>query len=452
MFIDDVARVLPRTAPVKPGTAIVVALVGGWLIAMQIVAGFVGFQGPVHSLISDYVATPNSGPVIWVGLGIAMVGLSPRQRVAALGLAAAIDVAFVGGRLLTGGALASGNGPLIVLTGLAVLVWWRWQGVQKTMAMRAIAYGFLLIVAVKIGAAWLTVINNVRPTVLDQYVMLADHALGQPSWLFGRLIDAGGPVVAGVLHGVYGQLALAAMIVSIYQLRNARFGDWPQHFLVRSFLILGLIGPVIYVLFPVIGPAYVFGAEGEGLQIGNYWPHILPPIDMPAGMIPFDDSRARNCMPSMHTAWALAIFLHTRTGPRWLRWAGTFWLVGTVSATLGFGYHYGVDLIAGAVLCLTVESALREPVTGRSRARVWLVTAGTVYFAALLLCFRYLAVEMARYPVVFGPLLIASFAAFCVAFYGAFYARAGSPLAVWWERGRLQRGAVTQANSTRTGA
>ena len=72
----------------------------------------------------------------------------------------------------------------------------------------------------------------------------------------------------------------------------------------------------------------------------------------------------------MHTAWALAVFIHSRGGPYWLRLAGAFWLAGTVVATLGFGYHYGVDLLAGAVLCLTVRSALREPVSSAS-GRDW---------------------------------------------------------------------------------
>ena len=106
-----------------------------------------------------------------------------------------------------------------------------------------------------------------------------------------------------------------------------------------------------------------------------------------------------------------------------LRWAGTFWLVGTLSATLGFGYHYGVDLVAGAVLCLTIEAALRDPVPGMTRLRVWLVGAGALYFAVLLVCFRYLAVEIARHPVVFGSSMIVLLGAFCVAFYSCFFAR-----------------------------
>jgi hypothetical protein len=191
--------------------------------------------------------------------------------------------------------------------------------------------------------------------------------------------------------------------------------------LVRTFLALGLIGPVIYFVFPVVGPLYAFGVDGEGFQVGNFWPHALPPIDLSPAAISFDTSTPRNCVPSMHTAWALAVFIHSRGGPRWLRWCGSLWLVGTLTATLGFGYHYGVDLVAGALLCLTVESALREPERGWHWSRIRLVAGGTTLLAALLLCFRYLAEHMAQLPLLFGPLVMGSLAIYVVAFYSTFF-------------------------------
>jgi membrane-associated phospholipid phosphatase len=111
-------------------------------------------------------------------------------------------------------------------------------------------------------------------------------------------------------------------------------------------------------------------------------------------------------MPSLHTAWATAIFVHSRRGPRALRWAGAFWLVATLLATLGFGYHYGVDLIAGAVFSLTIEAALRTLDRGLDPRGVALVAYGTAVFTALLLAYRYLPTQMAHHPWLSGPLLI----------------------------------------------
>lgn len=398
------------------------------LIGLQVTASVAGFQGPLHSLMSDYVATPKSATVSWVALGVALVGLSNRRRILALSVAAALDIAFAAERVLRGGVLTLGNGPMIVLTGLALVAWRFWTGAERATALRAIAFGYLLILATKAGDTWLRITAAERPMVLDQYALLADHALGQPSWVMGRLVEAGGPVPSALLHWIYIELPFAAMVVAIYQLRNVRTGGWPNHFLIRTFLVLGLIGPVIYVVFPVVGPDYAFGSAGHGFAVGDYWPDALPPVDLTPAAIAFDDVTPRNCMPSMHTAWALAVFVHSRGGPYWLRLAGAFWLTGTVVATLGFGYHYGVDLLAGAVLCLTVESALREPVSQRFWSPRALVVFGSAFLVALLLCCRYLAEAMAHYPLFFGPLIVGAMVVFSTAFYATFFGRAiGEP-------------------------
>ncbi|WP_408633236.1 phosphatase PAP2 family protein [Mycobacterium hippophais] len=430
MFIGDARRLRLPVQSARTWVTIAVSAVVLFLIGLQVVAIALGFQGPLHSLISDYVATPKSATVGWVAVGVAIVGLSNRNRVIVLSLAAAIDVVFALERVLRGGVLTVGNGPMIVLTGLAVVALRKFSGVERTNALRGVAFGALLVLATKAGDAWLSITAALRPAVLDEYALMADHALGQPSWLMGQIVDAGGPPLTAVLHWVYIELPVAAMIVALYQLRNVRTGVWPRHFLIRTFLVLGLVGPAIYVLFPIVGPGFAFGSAGDGFQLGNYWPNALPPVLTPEAFA-FDGSTPRNCMPSMHTAWALAVFIHSRGGPGWLRWGGTFWLVCTVAATLGFGYHYGVDLVAGAVLCMTIESALREPASGRGRSSVQLVASGTAFLVVLLVCCRYFAEEMASYPLVFGPLTVGALVAFSAAFYATFFARrAGADAAV----------------------
>ncbi len=398
------------------------------LIWLQAIASTAGFRGPLVSLISDYVAAPKSTTVLWVGLGVAMVGLSNRGRLLAVSAAAALDVVFAVGRLLRGGGFSFGNGPLIVLTGLAlVMAWQRWARAERSTALRGVAFGLLLIIATKVGDSWLSITAIVRPIVLDEYALFADHALAQPSWLVGRLVEAAGPIPSAVLHWVYIELPFAAMVVAIYQLRNVSSAGWPRHFLVPTFLLLSLIGPVIYIFFPVVGPDFAFGSAGRGFQVGDFWPHTLPIGRSPEPFV-FDGFTPRNCMPSMHTAWALAVFLHSRGGPRWLRWGGTLWLLCTITATLGFGYHYGVDLVAGGVLCMTVDSALRELARGRMWS--WLTASGAAYLGALLVCCRYFAEPMARYPLLFGPLIIGTLVCFSTAFYATYFAPPSTPTEV----------------------
>lgn len=151
--------------------------------------------------------------------------------------------------------------------------------------------------------------------VLDQYVATADHALGNPSWVVGRIVEATGSIGAHVLDWVYIQLAVAAVVVALYQLRRVSVERrFPRHHLVRTFLVIGLLGPGIYMIYPVVGPIFAYGADGAQWAVADLWPNTPPPIGIPQPM-PFDEFTPRNCMPSLHTAWATAIFIHSRKGP-----------------------------------------------------------------------------------------------------------------------------------------
>ncbi|NUS44022.1 MAG: inositol phosphorylceramide synthase [Mycobacteriaceae bacterium] len=401
----------------------------------QLWASAHGVIGPVHSLLDDFLANPQSAFVSWAGLGLAVMGVSAPLRPRVLAAAAVLDLLVLGLQAACGWHVSIGTGPTLVLTALAA---WasRWDPAPRRAALHAIGFGALLIMASKVADTWLTVSIAAGPRVLDQYVQLADHALGQPAWLIGRLLDQAGSLPSDVLHAIYIQLPVMAVVVAAWQLRNVTTSSWPRHTLLRTFLALGVIGPLGYVLFPVVGPVFAYGPLGGGLQVGD-WPHVLPTAAHPPAPMLFDSATARNCMPSMHTAWATALFIHSRTGPRWLRWAGALWLAGTLLATLGFGYHYGCDLVAGAVLCLTVESALRDPDRGWDRARTQLVAFGAAVLAGLLLAYRFLPSTMARYPVPAGFLVLGALATVCFMFYATWFAAAGGRLAQWGGRYRV---------------
>ncbi|MEU3876636.1 phosphatase PAP2 family protein, partial [Streptomyces sp. NPDC029704] len=179
----------------------------------------------------------------------------------------------------------------------------------------------------------------------------------------------------------------------------------PSHHLVRTFLVIGLLGPAIYMIYPVVGPIFAYGAGSGHRTVANLWPDAQVVINAPHAM-PFEGTVSRNCMPSLHTAWVTAIFIHSRKGPRLLRFFGTFWLVATFIAMLGFGYHYGADILAGVVFALTIEAALRSQARGWDRRGMRLAAYGATVFTALLVSYRCLPVEMARYPWAFGPLLL----------------------------------------------
>ncbi|MGW1498373.1 phosphatase PAP2 family protein [Streptomyces mirabilis] len=386
----------------------------GFLITLEIAARRYGLPGPITNQAREVIFAPKSGFLLYAGMALMMVVLTWRQRFIAAGAAVGIDVAFLLVRWAVDAKVTDGhpfgNGALWVILGHAVIAITRRTGRERVLLLKGVGLGLLLVTGRKTGDIWLLITSKTRPTTLDQYVATADHALGNPSWLVGRMVTATGPIGAHVLGAVYVQLAVAAVVVALYQLRNVAVERrFPRHHLVRTFLVIGLLGPAIYMIFPVVGPVFAYGADGGHWAVANLWPNTPPPINTPHQM-PFDEITPRNCMPSLHTAWATAIFIHSRKGPRILRFAGTFWLIATLGATLGFGYHYGVDLIAGVVFALTVEAALRSLDRGWDRSGIQLVTCGATVFAALLLSYRYLPVAMARHPWEFGPLLILAMA------------------------------------------
>lgn len=418
----------------------VVAL--GFLIALEIAARRYGLPGPITNQVREVVFAPKSGFLLYAAMALMMVVLTWRQRCVALGAAIGVDLAFAVVRRAAGVDVTDGhpfgNGALWVILGCAVIALTRRTGRERVLLLKGVGLALLLVAGRKTGDIWLLITSKSRPEVLDQYVATADHALGDPSWLAGRLLTATGPIGFNFLDVVYGQLAVAAVVVALYQLRKVAVERrFPSHHLVRTFLVIGLLGPAIYMIFPVVGPIFAYGTGAEHWasvslwadtpssaqwSVGDLWPQTPPPIDTPIPMR-FDEITPRNCMPSLHTAWATAIFIHSRRGPRLLRFAGSFWLIATLAATLGFGYHYGVDLIAGVVFTLTIEAALRAHDRGWDRPAIRLVAYGTAVFTALLVSYRFLPSEMARYPWVAGPLLVLAMA---TVIYG--YVRTTAPL------------------------
>ncbi|PPS80385.1 hypothetical protein BZZ08_05951 [Streptomyces sp. MH60] len=382
----------------------------GFLIALEFAARHYGVRGPITEQAREVVFAPDSGPLLYAGLALTMVVLTWRQRLVAAGAAIGIDLVFWLVRWAVGADMNFGNGALWVVLGCAVVAVTRRRGGERALLLKGVGLGLLLVAGHKTGDTWLLITSETRKAVLDPYVATADQALGNPSWLVGRFVEATEPVGGHVLHLVYGQLPLAAALVGLYQLRHVAVERrFPSHHLVRTFLVIGLLGPAVYMVFPVVGPVFAYGADGGQWAVANLWPDTLPPGGAPHA-IPFDDITPRNCMPSLHTAWATTLFLHSRRGSRAMRFAGAFWLVATLTATLGFGYHYGADLLAGVVFALTVDAAMRAFARGWDRAAARLVAHGTTVFAVLLVSYRFLPVEMAEHPWAAGPLLVLAMA------------------------------------------
>ena len=377
------------------------------VVGIEVVCARVGIQGPTRVLLRSYVFEEPSAPGFYGGLALMLVLMRPRVRWVAASSAVFIDVVLAAGRLLVHGHVRSfGSGALIVLTVLAVYTVVRLRGAEQLNALRGFGCGAALVAATTLGNVWLNLTARVRPIVLDEYVQLADRALGDPSWVMGKVFAALGDPGHYLFLAIYSMLPLAAVVVAVVQLR----GGWLRHNVMLTFIVLGLLGPALYLLFPVVGPAYAFGPSGGSFAISAQWPQQSPTFAHAQGLR-FDDFTPRNCMPSLHTAWAVVLLVHTWSMNRWMRVLGVIWLVGTLAATLGFGYHYGVDLVVGTVFALTVEAAMQSRVQGWSRPRIRFVAAGIAVITALLLSIRYHAAWMAGAPALTGMLIVGALGA-----------------------------------------
>ncbi len=303
----------------------------GFLVALELAARRYGTPGPITNQVRELVFAPKSGGLLYAAMALTMVVLTWRQRLIAAVTAIGIDLAFLVGRwaldVEPAGGHPFGNGALWVIVGVAVLAVTRRTGPERVLLLKGAGLGLLLMAGRKTGDTWLLITSKTRPMVLDPYVAAADHALGNPSWLVGRVVEATGSVGFNFLDTIYGQLPVAAVVVALYQLRHvAAERRFPRHHLVRSFLVIGLLGPAFYMIYPVVGPLFAYGTGTDHWAsislwapeipstsqwaVADLWPRTPPPADAPHP-IPFDGLTPRNCMPSLHTAWATAIFIHS---------------------------------------------------------------------------------------------------------------------------------------------
>ena len=394
--------------------ALLVGVLVAFAVTIEIIARINHIRGPLSLLATDLVGRPQIGEIKIAGLLLALVCLPSRLRLPVLGAAVGLELAWNLQRVLVGNPGTVGNGILFVLLGLVAFAAWRLHGAERASTLKAAGLGLLLIVMGRVGDVWLVLSSRANPTVFDEYVELADRALGSPSWAVGSIVSQHAWLTE-ILSKIYVYLPVAAAVIAYFQLRHSARDGFPRHHIIRTFLLIGMIGPVVYFLFPVVGPTYAFGHELADAGWQDVWPMQLPIIGDPGALF-YDQDIARNCMPSLHTAWAMCIFLHGWRGPLASKIFGTAWLIGTTGATLGFGFHYAIDVLAGAIFTLTLEAALTRPELGWSKHRVSVIAIGATTFTGMLVATRYLSVEMATSGAMGGLLLIGAVLVVAAAF------------------------------------
>lgn len=174
---------------------------------------------------------------------------------------------------------------------------------------------------------------------------------------------------------IYETIMLMMAAVVLLHLR-ARSPRWSVA--LAALLLAGGIGGMLYHLFPAAGPAFAFPG----------FPALPPASAVSPAAAPLDVAYVRNCMPSLHTAWALLIALNARGLARPFRCFAVLYFVATVLATLISGQHYLIDLVVAVPFALAMQSLAESLLARRWPAGAFWIEIALVAGWFLILIWR----------------------------------------------------------------
>ena len=206
---------------------------------------------------------------------------------------------------------------------------------------------------------------ELAPRTYDGYLYAFECRWGTPiSFLMGRLFAACPPLYAVAAVTYY---LLPCVMAGFCALQIARSGETGPNVMIE-FAIAAAAGWILYLQYPAVGPIFAFPAD---------FPAALPAVRLDLAQPPIE--APRNCMPSLHTAWALLILWSSRPFRLWVKLlAGTVLLL-TLLATLGLGQHYFVDLVVALPFALAVRAVC---LPGIRRQRLMAIGVGSSLTAA----------------------------------------------------------------------
>jgi len=210
--------------------------------------------------------------------------------------------------------------------------------------------------------------------VYDPVVIGLDGSLGfQPASLVAGLFAFCWPLKQICLAAYMFLTATIAVSAGL----EMRSGQVQGIGVLPTFMFAGILGYALYFLMPVVGPWPYLGAD---------FAHLLAEAGPPLSHMDYSGI-PRNCVPSMHTAWAVLAYLATRNRPLPVRCFSFLFMSFTLLATLGFGHHYFVDLVVAAPFVLLVRAlcAVQLPWAGDRLAGV---AAGSIMVAAWCVAVR----------------------------------------------------------------
>jgi hypothetical protein len=236
---------------------------------------------------------------------------------------------------------------LIGAAGIGTTIWVAIESVRKEEARDILRPALIFPLFFFVGAVLAYETTWTLPRTWDAIVYAADAKLPVHAFHVGRLM-AKSKALSSVAHFVYEQVWLFILVAYLLQVRRK---TPPATDLLTISVCVSTLGQIGYFLLPLVGPVIAFGREFPAVIPDPATLRMVPVVPPP---------ELRNCMPSIHTAWALVLLWNVRPFGIVARIAGWFVLVFTILSTLGFGYHYVVDLVAAVPFTAAVQIACTE--------------------------------------------------------------------------------------------
>jgi hypothetical protein len=214
---------------------------------------------------------------------------------------------------------------------------------------------------------------KLSPITLDRFLYAFDGGLGfQPGFAIAGLI-ARSARLQSLIAVSYLALPMAATLIWVSLER--RYPTEARRF-VLTCAAIGAVGWLGYCLFPAVGSRIVVAS----------FPWVAPRIEL-ADIIPtLAPAGPRNCMPSLHTAWVLAIWWYSRRMRLPFRAILAAYLVLTLAGTLEV--HYLIDMALAVPFALAVDAGVAS-CHSRSLLVAGIATTCLSLFAAWLLLLRF---------------------------------------------------------------
>jgi membrane-associated phospholipid phosphatase len=156
--------------------------------------------------------------------------------------------------------------------------------------------------------------------------------------------------------------------------------------LVLGIMLIYFFGLALFYLFPSVGP--VFYTPELFADIPNKWQKVLwgGHLAIQANRETFAAAPFLGvaAMPSLHGAHALFLVMIARRYHRKLFLAYLPWITLLYISTVYMGWHYVVDLVAGALISIVVKKGLLFPKSGKAACPLFRkISAGQRFLISL---------------------------------------------------------------------